>query len=487
MEFLNNIINMMLPEMVIIFFIFLQIVLSMFLDTKFYKLSKWISVLGIFSAVLAIFLTTSLGTNVQIETLSFGFKNSVINNNYIIFIKLLILISSFLIIFLTKKTITARREVAFQFNALFLTVILGAMALVSSNDFLTMFISMETLGFAMFFLIAFEKGYSSKEATFKYLIVSAVASAVFLFGVSYIYGIVGSVNFSTIYEHFLEKNSTLLYSMAAIFITSGLAFKLGVIPFANWIVDVYEGASTSVVTFLSIVPKVSMFGILTRLLAFPLGYSFELIFILVLISVVTAIWANCLAIRQKNIKRLLGCSSSANAAYVLFAASLVSAFNLSTVLFYLISYIFMNIGVFAAIIILESSEFSNKLYEFKNFAYTNPVFTLCFAICILGLAGFPITAGFIAKVYLFSAISRSGLIFLPFLVIIMLTIVVSVYYYLSVVKYMFEKSDTVTSAVIPHRTSSAIVILYFCALITVILGIFPSKIIELCLIMAYNI
>lgn len=480
MEFLHNILNISLPEMVIILFIFIQIILAMILDMKYYKLSKWLTVFGIF-------LATCLCTKVQIEPIYSGFKNAIISDNYTIFFKCLILISSALIVFLTKKTIASRRDAAFQFNALYLTVVLAALVLVSANDFLTMFVSMETLGFAMFFLIAFNKGYQSKEATFKYLIISAVASAVFLFGVSYLYGLVGSLNFSLIYEYFLQKNPTLLYSMAAIFITSGLAFKLGVVPFANWILDIYEGADTSVATFLSIVPKVAMFGILARLLVFPLSYSFELTFILVLISVITAIWANCLAIRQKNIKRLLACSSSANAAYVLFAASLVSVFNLSTVLFYLVAYIFMNIGVFAAVIILESSEFSNKLYEFKNFAYTNPVFTFSFAVCILGLAGFPITAGFISKIYLFSAIARSGLVFLPFLVIMMLAIVVSVYYYVTIVKFMFEKSDTVASEVIPHKTSSAIVILYFCALITIILGIFPSKIIELCQFMAYNV
>lgn len=480
MEFIYNIQNIMLPEVAILAFIFMQILMSMFLDIKYYKLSKWFTVFGIFCA-------TALCTRVQIEPLYFAFKNSLISDKYTIFFKGLILVSSFLIVFLTKKTITTRRDNAFQFNALILTAVLGALTLVSANDFLTMFIAMETLGFAMFFLIAFEKGVQSKEATFKYLIISAVASAVFLFGVSYLYGITGSLNFSVIYEYFLETDPTLLYSMATIFITCGLAFKLGVIPFANWILDIYEGASTSVVTFLSIVPKIAMFGILARLLVFPLSYSFELTFVLVLISVATAIWANCLAIRQKNIKRLLACSSSANAAYVLFAASLVSVFNLSTVLFYLVAYIFMNIGVFAAVIILESSDFSNKLHEFKNFAYTNPVFTMGFAICILGLAGFPITAGFISKVYLFSAIVRSGMVFLPFLIIMMITIVVSVYYYLTVVKFMFEKSDTVSSEVIPHKTSSAIVILYFCALITLILGIFPSKIIELCQLMAYNI
>ncbi len=480
MEFLKNTIDIMLPEIGIIAFIFLQIILSIILDVKFYKLSKWITVLGLF-------LATSFLIDVKIEPIYYGFKNSIISDNYTLFFKFLILFSSTLIAFLTKRTIARHRENAFQFSAIFFTVVLGGLILVSANDFLTMFIAMETLGFGMFFLIAFDKGFKSKEATLKYLIISAVASAVFLFGVSYLYGITGSINFSTIYEYFLQKDSTLLYSMAAIFITCGAAFKLGVIPFANWILDVYEGASTSVVTFLSIVPKIAMFGILARLLVFPLSYSFELTFILVLIAVLTAIWANCLAIRQKNIKRLLACSSSANAAYVLFAASLVSVFNLSTVLFYLFAYIFMNIGVFAAIIILESSEFSNKLYEFKNFAYTNPVFTLCFAICVLGLAGFPITAGFISKIYLFSAIVRSGLIFLPFLIIMMITIAISVYYYVTVVKIMFEKSDNVEKGIIPHKTSSPIIVLYFCAAITVILGIFPAKIIELCQLMAYNV
>lgn len=480
MEFLNNITQIMLPEIILIIFIFIQLILSMFLDIKFYKLSKWFTILGIF-------LAASFCTKVSIDPIYFAFNNSIISDNFTLFFKYLILFSSFLIIFLTKKTIMSRRDNAFRFNALLLTSILGALTLISANDFLTMFISMETLGFAIFFLIAFDKGYLSKEVTFKYLIISAIATAVFLFGVSYLYGITGSINFSVINEYFSEKNSTLLYSMAAIFITCGLAFKLGVIPFANWILDIYEGASTSVVTFLSIVPKVAMFGILARLLVFPLSYSFELTFVIVFISVVTAIWANCLAIRQHNIKRLLACSSSANAAYVLFAAALVSVFNLSTVLFYLIAYIFMNIGVFAAIIILESSEFSNKLHEFKNFAYTNPIFTLCFAICILGLAGFPLTSGFISKIYLFSAIARSGLIFLPALIIIMLTIVVSVYYYLNVVKLMFEKSDKNSSEIIPHKTSSAIVILYCCAIITILLGVFPAQIIELCQLIAYNI
>ena len=480
MEFLQNIFKMMLPESVIVLFIFIQIILSMFLDMKFYKLSKWLTVFGVFLAI-------AMCTFVQIEPIYSGFHNSVISDRFTIFFKFLVLFSSFLIVFLTKKTIATRRDNAFRFNALYLTAILGALALISSNDFLTMYIAMETMSISIFFLLGFDKGYQSKEAGYKYIITSAVSSAIFLFGVSYLYGITGSINFSGVYNFFLKTEPTLIYSMAGIFITTGLAFKLGVVPFANWIIDVYEGANTSVVAFLSIIPKVAMFAILARLLVFPLSNSYELYLTLIIISVLTAIWANCLAIRQKNIKKIMACSSSANAAYVLFAVSLVSAYNLSTVLFYLVAYIFMNIGAFSAIVILESSDFANKLYEFKNIASSNPIFALCFSICIMGLAGLPLTVGFISKLYLFSAILRSGLFLLPFFIVLLLTIVISMFYYLTIIKYMFEKSDTISSELIPHKVSSAIVILYFCAAITMILGIYPTKVIEICLIIAASV
>src|SRR5574344_1168413 len=234
MEFIQNLKAISLPEISIILFIFLQIILSIVLDTKFYKVGKWLTVLG-----LAI--SAALCTKVQIDPLVYGYKGAILSDNYTLFFKVIILISSFLIVFLTKRTITQRREFSFQFYALLLTAILGALSIVSANDFVTLFISMETLSISTIFLIAFDKGYPSKEAAFKYAITSVVASAVFLFGASYLYGITGSFNFSKIYEYFLEKNPDLLYSMSVIFIASGLTFKLGVTPFANWILDIYVG------------------------------------------------------------------------------------------------------------------------------------------------------------------------------------------------------------------------------------------------------
>src|SRR5574344_1189687 len=234
MEFIHNLISISLPESALIFFVLQQIIFAITLDTKFYKLGKWLTLLGIAVA-------TALCTQVQIEPLVYRYKGAILSDNYTLFFKVIILISSFLIVFLTKRTITQRREYSFQFYALLLTAILGALSIVSANDFVTLFISMEALSLSTIFLIAFDKGYPSKEAAFKYAITSVVASAVFLFGASYLYGITGSFNFSDIYEYFLEKDPDLLYSMSVIFIASGLTFKLGVTPFANWILDIYVG------------------------------------------------------------------------------------------------------------------------------------------------------------------------------------------------------------------------------------------------------
>ena len=342
------------------------------------------------------------------------------------------------------------------------------------------------LSFSIYFLIAYKKGYLSKEASFKYLITNAFATTVYLFGVSYLYGITSSFNFSDINNYFMKQDPTFIYTFANIFIVTGLLFKLAILPFANWVLDVYEGAPISVGAFIATVPKISMIAIIARLMAFPASYSFELPFVLIILSVITAVWANVLAIRQKNILRILACSSSANASYMLFVLSLVSVSNLSTVLFYLVTYIFMNLGVFAMIVALENSGYTKKISDYKGLVYSNPMMTLAFAVCIFGLAGFPITSGFIAKLYLFSAVVSSGIIFVPFLMILLVAITVGIYYYTNIIKIMFEKATSVKE--IAHSsTISQSIVLYICTTITLIVGICPSALVDLCKFIAYNL
>lgn len=481
MNFSVDIFNIFIPNLVIIAGILVQVIFCLInRNIRFYKSAKWITVGTLLISLLSLF-------DVQFEPIYYAFSDSIVSNTYTIFMQALILIAGTICALLTKKTVASRRNKAFQFHAIYLGAVLSGMLLVAVNDYLTMFLAMEMLSFCCMFLIAFAKGYKSKEAAFKYLLTNAIATAVFLFGVSYLYGITSSINFTEINDFYMQHSAEWVYTLSVVFIAGGLLFKLAIFPFANWILDIYEASATSVVAFLSVVPKIAVFGILCRLLVFNFSYSFEFPVILLVLASITVVWANLIAIRQKNIKRLLAASSSANASYMVFAASLVSVYNISTVLFYLITYVLMNLGVFAAVILLENSAFSNKLYEFKSFAYTNPMFCLAFLISLLGLAGMPLTSGFIAKVYLLSAIAQSGLVFLPFLLILVCAIVVSLYYYVRIAKLMFEKDKSAEEKYVIYKTESASIVLYACAIITVVIGIMPNQVIELCKLIAYNI
>lgn len=481
MNFSVDIFNIFIPNLIIIAGILVQVIFCLInRNIRFYKSAKWITVGTLLISLLSLF-------DVQFEPIYYAFSDSIVSNTYTIFMQALILIAGTICALLTKKTVASRRNKAFQFHAIYLGAVLSGMLLVAVNDYLTMFLAMEMLSFCCMFLIAFAKGYKSKEAAFKYLLTNAVATAVFLFGVSYLYGITSSINFTEINDFYMQHSAEWVYTLSVVFIAGGLLFKLAIFPFANWILDIYEASATSVVAFLSVVPKIAVFGILCRLLVFNFSYSFEFPVILLVLASITVVWANLIAIRQKNIKRLLAASSSANASYMVFAASLVSVYNISTVLFYLITYVLMNLGVFAAVILLENSAFSNKLYEFKSFAYTNPMFCLAFLISLLGLAGMPLTSGFIAKVYLLSAVAQSGLVFLPFLLILVCAIVISLYYYVRIAKLMFEKDKSAEEKYVIYKTESASIVLYACAIITVVIGIMPNQVIELCKLIAYNI
>ena len=474
---INDFFNILLPQACIGFFILLELLLAMFVSPRFYSSARIVSASGVLLSILLL-------SSVQIEPQYFGFRNSIMSDSYTLLFHFVILLCGFMSILLTKNLIDKSKQNAFAFQAIILTAILGAMNVVSANDFLTLFISMELLTFPLYFMIAKPKGYFSKEASFKYLITSAVSTGVFLFGVSYVYGLTSSLNFSEIYEIAVAQENSLLYSFAAIILVLGLISKLSIFPFANWVVDVYKGAESSVLAFLTTIPMLAVFAVLCRLIIFPLGTSLELTFVLAIISLVTAFWANTYAIKERNVKSILACSSAANASYVLLAASLVSVYNLSTVIFYLICYVFMNIAVFAFLNITESNKLGFNLEDFKSIFTKNKGLSIAYAIAIIGLAGIPITSGFVAKIFLFSAIAHSGLVFVPFLIVLLILTVVALFYYLKLIKPLFElENDTMFL----NTTFAQNFVLYLTVAITVLIGVYPEKIIELCRFIAYNI
>lgn len=474
---INDFFNILLPQGCLAIFILIELLMAMFMPKEKYKLARIISAIGIsFSCVLL--------STVQIEPQYFGFHGAIMSDSYTLLFHFVILLCGFFVVLLTRNLVDTMKQNAFTFHAILLTAILGAMCAVSANDFLTLFISLELLSFPTYFLIASANGYYSKEASFKYLITNAVSSGVFLFGVSYLYGLTSNLNITEIYEIIVEKETSLLYVFSTVMIVLGLLAKLAIFPFANWIIDVFKGAETSMLAFLSTIPKLALFGILCRLIVFPLGGNFELAFVIAIISLITALWANTYAIKESNVKVIFACSSAANASYVMLAASLVSVYNLSTVIFYLICYVIMNLSVFAFLNIAEFNKIGMNLDDFKGLFKKNHGLTIAYSIAVIGLAGFPVTSGFIAKIYLFSAIAHSGLIFIPFLTALLVLTVVALYYYLKIILPIFEKVD---KGQLLQTLYSQKFVLVVTTIVTVLIGIYPEKLIELCRFIAYNI
>ena len=476
---LNDIFNILLPQIALAVFIILQLVLSIIIHPRKYKYARLISTVGI---VLSIILLST----VQTEPQYFGFNNSIMSDSYTLLFDFVILVCGFLVALLSRSHIRTIKRNAYTFHTILLAGIFGAMNIVSANDFLTLFVSAEILSFSTYFLIASAKGYYSKEAAFKYLLTSAISSGVFLFGVLYLYGVSGSFNLSTIHETIINQDASIMYSISAIMIVLGLISKLAVFPFANWIIDVYKGCETSVLAFLSTIPKLAIFGIVCRLLVFPLSNSFELTFVVAVISLITALWANTYAIRENNVKVILACSASANSSYVLLAASLVSVYNLSTVIFYLLCYVLMNISAFAFLNICGNNH-DMDVKSFQGLYNANHGLTGAYAFSIIALAGFPLTSGFIAKIYLFTAIANSGLVFVPFLLVLLILTVVALYYYLKILLPLFAKCDKNVDVAKLNPVFSQKFVLVITAIMTLIIGIYPEKIIELCRFIAYNI
>ena len=474
---INDLFNILLPQACLVFFIFLELFLTMFNRSKKIKLAQTISLIGVFLSILLL-------TTVQVEPQYFGLRGAIMSDSYTSLFSFIILLCGFFVILISGNLMKNIKGNPFTLQAIILTGLLGAINTVCANDFITLFISLELLSFPIYFLIASTNGYYSKEASFKYLITNAISTGVFLFGASYLYGITSTLNLTEIYTIIAEKESTLIYSLSTILITLGLFSKLAIFPFANWIIDVFKGCESSILAFLSTIPKLALFGILCRLLVFPLGGSLELTFVIATLAIVTAVWANTYAIKENNIKVIFACSSSANLAYVLLASSLVSVYNLSTVIFYLICYVLMNITVFTFLNVAEFNNIGMNVEDYQCLFNGNLSSTIMYIIAVIGLAGFPITSGFVAKIYLFSAIAHSGLIFIPFLIILLLLTVVALYYYLKIILPLFKYSDSERKLKILYSQK---IVLIITTIATVVIGIYPEKLIELCRFIAYNI
>ncbi|MBI5701041.1 NADH-quinone oxidoreductase subunit N [Candidatus Saganbacteria bacterium] len=351
-----------------------------------------------------------------------------------------------------------------EFYFLLISSLLGLMITASSTNLLQIYLGLELIGLTSYALAGFQKTVKrSAEASIKYFLFGAVSSAIFLYGVSLFYGLTGSINLIHLFE--LSSAQPLTF-LAIIFMFLGFGFKIAMFPVQFWCPDVYEGAPASVTTYLSVGPKAAGFAVLVR---FASMLNMDFIQIFAIMSVFTMTWGNLVALKQKNVKRLMAYSSIAQAGYILIG--LVSReLGYGAIAFYLLAYSFANIGVFAVITYLSDAIGTETIDNYKGFAKRSPAIAAALSILLLSLIGIPPLAGFIGKFLLFKAAIDAGFLWLALVAVV--NSVVSVFYYLGFVRAMYFEGAEDESQIKVSLLISLVVLV--CVGMTLLFGILPN-------------
>lgn len=329
-------------------------------------------------------------------------------------------------------------ERANDFCLIVLTAVLGSFFLASSNDLITLFITIEWITISLYVLTTFLKNdLYSIEAGIKYLIVGAFSSALFLYGISFVYGAVDSLFFSDIKQFLAVGNSSFL-TIGFFLILAGIGFKIAMFPFQLWAPDVYEGAPTPVTAFLSIASKTAGFVALFKFLFLAVGTEFlNWPRLFLFLSPLTLMYGNLAALRQTNMKRLFAYSSISHVGYLLMGITTANSLGLEATIYYLIAFALSNAAAFIVIVIANRELKSADIASYRGLAKRSPILSGVFFIALLSLGGIPPLAGFFAKFLILNAIVMNGYLWLALIGAI--NVIISLFYYLSIVKEMYFK------------------------------------------------
>lgn len=347
-----------------------------------------------------------------------------------------------LIVFLMAHEWMRRPDTAIkqgEFYILTLSTLLGMYFMISAGHFLMFFIGLETASIPMAALVAFDKyRHHSAEAGAKYILTALFSSGLLLYGLSLIYGTVGTLYFADIPARLTGDP---LQIMAFVFFFSGMGFKISLVPFHLWTADVYEGAPSTVTAYLSVISKGSaafvLMAILIKVFA-PMVEQWQEVLYWVIIASITI--ANLFALRQQNLKRLMAFSSISQAGYIMLGVISGSAQGMTSLVYYVLIYMFANLAVFTVITIVALRAGKFTLEDYNGLYTTNPKLAFLMTLALFSLAGIPPFAGFFSKFFIFAAAFQSGFHLLVFIALI--NTILSLYYYLKIVKAMYiNKSD----------------------------------------------
>jgi NADH-quinone oxidoreductase subunit N len=390
---------------------------------------------------------------------------------YAIFFNLLLLTGAMLTVLASANYLEEIQAHHGEYYVLLLCAVAGMMTMACATDLITIFLGLEVMSIPVYVLAGFSRRrVRSNEAALKYFLLGAFATGLLLYGIAFIYGTTGTTDLAAIRAAW--KPTPLGLAGVGLLLV-GFGFKISSVPFHMWTPDVYEGAPTPITGFMAVGVKAAAFAALLRVFLVGFDVSAEKVNALLwILAVLTMTVGNLAAIVQHNIKRMLAYSSIAHAGYLLVGMVSASRSGEAAMLFYLLAYTFMNLGAFAVVILLvRDGEEREEIADFAALAYTRPLLGLAMTLFLLSLGGFPPTAGFMGKFYIFRAALEAKYYWL--VIIAILNSAASMYYYLRVIGIMYQSEPTRDLRSTAPSTACSLA-LAISALATVVLGIFPT-------------
>jgi NADH-quinone oxidoreductase subunit N len=409
-------------------------------------------------------------------TFGSGYSGLFVADPFSAFIKILTLAGAGMALIVALDYNRAEGLARFEFPVLVLFSTVGMMVMASAANLMTLYLGLELMSLAIYVLAAFARDdLRSAEAGLKYFVLGALASGLLLYGISLVYGFSGTTDFAQLKQLLADPmHASPGVIVGIVFVIAGLAFKVSAVPFHMWTPDVYEGAPTPVTLFMGTAPKVAAMALLLRTMATPFGHLLPQWQLLIeIVSIASMLLGSLAAIGQRNVKRLMAYSSIGHMGYALIGLAVGTADGVRGVLIYLVTYLFMNAGVFAVIVAMRrKGNALEKVSDLAGLGRTDPTLALVMAVFMFSMAGIPPMSGFFGKLYVFLAAVQGGLWTLA--IIGVLTSVIGAYYYLRIVKVMYFDA---AEAPFDRPAASLSVVAIGSGLFTALFFLFPAPVI----------
>ena len=460
-----------MPELVIVSTLFIVLIFDM-IDSLSKKVLGWITIVG---AAIALWVSINMLLVGEVGT---EFSGMFEIDGYSLFFNIIFLVSTILVTLISLSYLGTDHKKQGPYYLLILLATLGMMLMAAGNELIIVFLGLELMSLSLYVLAGyFRESPASSEAGMKYLLLGAFASAFFLYGIALIYGAVGTTSIPEIATKLTENSLSPLLLSGMFLLIVGFGFKVAIVPFHQWAPDVYEGAPTTIAAFISAGPKAAGFAAFIRIFmdALP-DLEPQWNGIIILLAMITMTGGNIIAIAQTNIKRMLAYSSIAHAGYILIGLAAANNDGKSSAMLYLLIYCVMNIAAFGAVILAKNADGESLLIsDYTGLGFRKPLIGLFLTLMLLSLAGFPPTAGFVGKFYIFKSAVQSGHVWL--VIIGAINTAISAFYYLRVVVTMYMNEPEEELEFNPYP-STLVLGLVIASIVVLLIGILPSPLLS---------